>query len=191
MSVMAVASIAATPWDTYGVNNGFHFSTRNTNPGNTIGKFYVQMAAGAALYGVGEIGGHSKMANVGRDIVRAQVLSQALVQGTKFTVQRERPDGSNNQSFPSGHTASMFATASVLNRYYGWKAGLPAYALGAYVGSARMAWNKHHISDVVMGAGFGLAAGRTVTMGVGGAKFNLGVVPTVGGAQVTFTQIKK
>jgi len=188
MGMMAAASIAVTPWDTYGKNNGFHFSTRNTNPGNTIGKFYIQVAAGAALYGVGEIGGHSKAANVGRDIVRAQLLSQTMVQATKLIVQRERPDGSNNYSFPSGHSASMFATASVLQRHFGWKAGVPAYALGAYVASARMAWNKHHISDVVMGAGFGLAAGRTVTVGVGEAKFQLGVAPTVGGAQVTFTK---
>ena len=188
MGLMAAASIAVTPWDTYGANNGFHFSTRGTNPGNTIGQLYVQLAAGATLYTVGEIGGHSRMTNVGRDIVRAQLLTQTMVQATKVIVRRERPDGSNSMSFPSGHSASMFATASVLQRYYGWKAGLPAFALGAYVGSARMAWNKHHISDVVMGAGFGLAAARTVTMGVGEAKFQVGVAPTPGGAQVTFTK---
>ena len=65
--------------------------------------------------------------------MRAQVLSQTLVQALKYTVRRERPDGSNNKSFPSGHSASAFATATVLHRHYGWKIGVPAYALGGYV----------------------------------------------------------
>ncbi len=90
-----------------------------------------------------------------------------MVQALKFTVQRERPDGSNSQSFPSGHASSAFATAAVLHRHYGWKVGAPAYALGSYVALARMSWNRHHATDVVMGAGFGIAAARTVTMTVG------------------------
>ena len=91
----------------------------------------------------------------------------------------------------SGHSSSAFATATVLQRHYGWKAGVPAYALGSYVALARMSWNKHHATDVVMGAGLGIAAGRTVTMKVGGSKFNLGVQPQVGGASINFTKIYK
>ena len=67
----------------------------------------------------------SKLAYVGRDIVRAQIVSQVMVQALKYTVQRDRPDHSNNKSFPSGHAASAFATATVLQRYYGWKVGVP------------------------------------------------------------------
>jgi membrane-associated phospholipid phosphatase len=104
-------------------------------------------------------------------------------------VRRTRPDGSDNVSFPSGHTASAFATASVLQRHYGWKIGVPAYAFGAYVASARLAADKHHLSDVLMGAGIGLVAGRAVTVGMGGQRFDLGVAPTPGrGAMVTFTR---
>jgi membrane-associated phospholipid phosphatase len=111
-----------------------------------------------------------------------------MVQGVKLAAHRQRPDGSDNYSFPSGHSASAFATAAVVHRYYGWKAGIPAYAVGAYVASARMAWNKHYVSDVIVGAGFGLAAGRTVTMNMGGSRFTMGVAPTVGGAQITLTK---
>jgi membrane-associated phospholipid phosphatase len=127
----------------------------------------------------------------GRDIVRAQFLSQGMVQVVKHTVRRERPDGSNSASFPSGHSASAFATAGVLHRHYGWKVGLPAYAVGSYVALARMAWNRHHATDVVMGAGFGIASARTVTMSVSGTKFNMGVRPEVGGASLNFTKIYK
>ena len=123
--------------------------------------------------------------------MRAQIVSQSIAQVVKFTVQRERPDASNSQSFPSGHAASAFATAGVLNRHYGWKAGVPAYAFGSYVALARMAWNRHHASDVVMGAGLGIASARTVTMTVAGSKFNMGVQPQVGGASVNFTKAYK
>jgi hypothetical protein len=42
-----------------------------------------------------------------------------------------------------------------------------------------------------MGAGFGIASGRTVTMNVGKSKFNLGVQPQTGGASLNFTKIYK
>jgi membrane-associated phospholipid phosphatase len=54
-----------------------------------------------------------------------------------------------------------------------------------------MSWNRHHATDVVMGAGFGIASGRTVTMNVGKSKFNLGVQPQTGGASLNFTKIYK
>jgi len=78
--------------------------------------------------------------------------------------------------------------ASVLERHFGKKAGIPTYAFATYVAFARLSANKHHISDVIMGAGLGIAAGRTVTMGIAGARFDMGVAPTQGGAAVTFTK---
>jgi membrane-associated phospholipid phosphatase len=156
-----------------------------------MGSFMFQIGAGAATYSVGKAAGNNKLSLVGRDIVRAQIVSQVVAQAVKFTVQRERPDHSNSQSFPSGHAASAFSTAGVLQRHYGWKVGVPAYAFGSYVALARMAWNRHHASDVVMGAGLGIASARTVTMTVGGSKFNMGVQPQVGGASINFTKIYK
>ena len=191
LAYTSIVAIAAAPWDREGVNNGFNIPTTVFQSGNVIGSFAFQVGAGAATYAIAKVGNNQRAANVGRDIVRAQILSQVMVQGLKFTVQRERPDGSNSQSFPSGHSSSAFATATVLQRHYGWKIGVPAYALGSYVALARMSWNRHHATDVVMGAGFGIAAARTVTMTVGDSKFNLGVQPQVGGASINFTKIYK
>jgi membrane-associated phospholipid phosphatase len=129
-----------------------------------------------------------RLAAVGGDLIEAQVLTQTVVQALKFSVQRPRPDGSDRLSFPSGHTASSFATASVLERHFGWKAGVPAYAFASYVGAARMAADKHHLSDVLVGAGVGIVAGRSVTIGVGDHRFDMGVAPTTGGAMVTFNR---
>jgi membrane-associated phospholipid phosphatase len=191
MAYTSVAAIAAAPWDREGVNNGFNIPTTVFQAGNLMGSFMFQVGAGLATYGVGKSSGNGKLSMVGRDIVRAQIVSQSIAQVVKFTVQRERPDASNSQSFPSGHAASAFATAGVLQRHYGWKLGVPSYAFGSYVALARMAWNRHHASDVVMGAGLGIASARTVTMKVAGSRFNMGVQPQVGGASVNFTKVYK
>ncbi len=189
MAYTSIGAVATAPWDREGVNNGFNIPTTLFESGNIMGGFLFQAAAGFAGYGVGKVVKNEKLATVGRDIVRAQILSQVLVQGVKITIRRQRPDGSNDMSFPSGHSASAFATAAVLHRHYGWKAGVPAYAFGSYVALARMAWNRHHATDVVMGAGFGLASARTATMSMKGGKFALGVQPQAGGASVNFTKI--
>jgi membrane-associated phospholipid phosphatase len=189
LSYTALIAIASAPWDREGVNNGFNIPTTVFQSGNTIGNFVFQIGAGFATYGAGKSIGNKKLAYTGRDIVRAQVVSQVMVQALKYTVRRDRPDHSNDKSFPSGHSASAFATATVLNRYYGWKIGAPAFALGSYVALARMSWNRHHASDVVMGAGFGIAAARTVTMEMAKTKFSVGVQPQVGGASINFTKI--
>lgn len=191
MAYTSVAAIGAAPWDREGINNGFNIPTTVFQSGNLMGSFAFQVGIGAAGYAVGRVSGKGKLARVGRDVVRAQILSQGIAQVTKFSVGRKRPDGSNSQSFPSGHAASAFATASVLHRHYGWKAGVPAFAFGSYVALARMSWNKHHATDVVMGAGLGIASARTVTMSVAGTRFNMGVQPQVGGASINFTKINK
>lgn len=191
LTYVAIVAVAAAPWDREGVNNGFNIPTTVFQSGNVIGNFMFQIGAGFATYGTGKAMGDKKLAYAGRDIVRAQVVSQVMVQTLKYTVQRDRPDHSNNKSFPSGHSASAFATATVLHRYYGWKVSGPAYALGSYVALARMSWNRHHATDVVMGAGFGIASARTVTMQMAKSKFNVGVQPQTGGASINFTKIYK
>lgn len=191
LSAVAIVAIATAPWDREGVNNGFNIPTAVFQSGNVIGNFVFQIGAGFATYSTGKAVGNKKLAYAGRDIVRAQVLSQVMVQTLKHTLRRERPDASNNKSFPSGHAASGFATATVLHRYYGWKVGAPAYALGSYIALARMSWNRHHATDVVMGAGFGIAAARTVTMEMAKQRFSVGVQPQVGGASINFTKIYK
>ena len=191
LAYTAITAVAAAPWDREGVNNGFGIPTTVFQSGNVIGNFAFQIGAGFAAYGAGKAFGHQRISFVGRDIVRAQVVSQVMVQSLKYVVRRDRPDHSNNKSFPSGHSASAFATATVLQRYYGWKVGVPAYALGSYVALARMSWNRHHATDVVMGAGFGIASARTVTMSMAKTKFSVGVQPQAGGASITFTKIYK
>jgi hypothetical protein len=156
-------------------------------PGHTYGAFSSQVLVGIGLYTGGRLAGKGGLARAGADIMRAQLLSQAYVQVIKFSAQRERPDGSNNYSFPSGHSASAFATATVLQRHYGWKVGIPATVLAAYVATARVHDNKHYLSDVIFGGAMGVAAQRTVTLHAG--QYGFTVLPTAGlrGGGVTVT----
>src|SRR3546814_3471276 len=50
--------------------------------------------------------------------------------GLKEVFPSRRPDGSDDKSFPSGHTSTSFAAAATLHNRYGWEAGLPAYEIG-------------------------------------------------------------
>ncbi|QXC58987.1 phosphatase PAP2 family protein [Vibrio mimicus] len=74
---------------------------------------------------------------------------------TKSLVDEERPDGSDNNSFPSNHTANAFAAATTLNIRYGWEVGLPAYGIAALSGLGRVEGNKHYWRDVLAGAALG------------------------------------
>jgi membrane-associated phospholipid phosphatase len=189
LSLGAAGALAAHQWDGKGIEEASeHFRPPAFTLGNVGGGFLIQAGAGFALYSVAKLSGSDQLSSVGADLVRAQILSQGLVQIGKFATRRSRPDGSDRYSLPSGHTASAFATATVLQDHFGWKVGVPAYAFGAYVAASRMSANKHHLSDVLFGAAIGIASARTVTIGSGHARFNMGVAPTVGGAMVTFTK---
>ena len=74
---------------------------------------------------------------------------------SKALIDSERPDDSDNDSFPSGHTASAFSSATTLHRRYGWKTGIPAYAVATLTGVARERARKHYWYDVVAGAAIG------------------------------------
>src|SRR5262245_62653972 len=107
--------------------------------------------------------GSPKASHLGMDLLRAQILTEAMVQPIKFAAGRERPDASNHQSFPSGHAAITFASATVIERHLGWRMSAMAYTIASYVAASRLHDNRHFLSDVVFGAAIGTIAGRTVT----------------------------
>jgi len=189
MSILGGSAMAVSKWDKTVTREAHEDLSASTfHPGSIAGNFMVQMAGAGGTYFLGRATGNTKVARLGSDLLRAQILSQAVVQGAKFATSRSRPDASNNQSMPSGHTASAFAMATVIQRDLGWKAGIPAFALAGYVGASRMEANKHYLSDVLIGAGIGIAAAHSVTVHVGRQKLAMGVEPTVGGAALTFTK---
>lgn len=81
----------------------------------------------------------------------------------KELIHERRPDGSDDKSFPSGHTSVSFAAATSLEKRYGWKLGAPALAVASFVGFARVAADRHYVHDVLAGAAIGGAAGFLLT----------------------------
>lgn len=156
--------------------------------GATIGGLPVQLGGAFATYAFGRMANRPQVATIGADLVRAQLLSQAVTQAVKLSVGRARPDG-GRFSFPSGHASITFASATVLQRHLGWKAGIPAYAVATYVAASRIQDNRHFLSDVALGAAIGIVAGRTVTLGRNHARFALGPMAVAGGGGVSLAWI--
>ena len=155
-------------------------------PGETVGGARTQFAAALATYSVGRLTGSPRVSAFGADLVGAQILTQAMTAGIKLSVGRTRPDGTQ-YSFPSGHASVTFATATVVQRHFGWKAGIPAYGLATYVAASRIQDKRHFLSDVTFGAALGIVAGRAVTVGSGDARFSIAPAAAPGGAAVSFT----
>jgi membrane-associated phospholipid phosphatase len=61
----------------------------------------------------------------------------------KYVVHEERPDHSDNQSFPSDTSAVAFAPAQFLWDRYGWQYGAPAYLAAGFVGYSRVESRQH------------------------------------------------
>jgi membrane-associated phospholipid phosphatase len=127
---------------------------------------YVQYAPAAIMVGLKAFGVHGR-SSWGRMTVSsafAVVGTVLMSNGTKLLRLRERPDGADSRSFPSGHTATAFVTATLLHKEYGttispWFS-VAGYGIAAGVGVSRVMNNKHWVSDVLAGAGVGILAGE-------------------------------
>ena len=160
------------------------------DPGTLLGSSLVQVGGAFATYGVGSLIRKPGVAALGRDLVRVQLLTQGVTQLLKYSVRRTRPDGSSRSSYPSGHASGTFASATVLQRHYGWKVGIPAFGVASYVAASRLAENKHYLSDVILGAAIGITAGRTVTFRKGATRFELSPMAAPGGAGVQVSVLR-
>ena len=98
----------------------------------------------------------------------------------KVAVHRTRPDG-ESRSFPSGHAAGTFAAATVLQRHFGWKAGIPLYTAASLVSIARLQANSHYPTDLIIGGASGILCGRAGTFDLAAHRVRLSPAVAPGG----------
>jgi membrane-associated phospholipid phosphatase len=129
---------------------------------------YIQYEALLQIYGGRYLGLKPKHDALQQtiNIVVSNAIMGGIVQSMKFSFKELRPDGTDELSFPSGHTATAFTNASVL--FYEYKEANIWYASSGYLfaaatGFLRIANNKHYTSDVLAGAGIGTAVGLAVS----------------------------
>lgn len=88
----------------------------------------------------------------------------------KHTVHEMRPDGTDNRSFPSGHTALAFCGATVLHKEYGsvspW-ISVAGYAAATATAVDRVRRNRHHWGDVAAGAAIGFLSAEAGYWAIG------------------------
>lgn len=156
------AGIAIHQWDA-DINNHYSHKSR-FGEWDKIGNEFLGTGVPGALAGLGFwfYGSryHEKKAmHSGQAQIEALVSTAVSTIIGKNLARRSRPDGSDPYSFPSGHTSTVFASASVLQKFYGWKLGAPIYALGVFTAMSRWSEGRHWASDTVAGATLGIWMG--------------------------------
>lgn len=146
-----------------------------------LGDGMVLYGASAVSYGVGAVTDQSRVQQVSAHWLEALIDTGLWVTGIKMLAGRNRPGPHDpesefggpvgyfknqgaNSSFPSGHSALAFASASVLTREAKgnlW-VGVPLYVMAGGVGYSRMHAEKHWFSDVIVGAAIGHSIGMLV-----------------------------
>ena len=93
----------------------------------------------------------------------AYAMTAVFVNSMKYSVRQLRPDNSAHNSFPSGHTATVFTGVEILYQEYKhsqpW-VGITGYVVATGVGLLRIYNNRHWASDVVAGAGIGILSAK-------------------------------
>jgi hypothetical protein len=127
---------------------------------------YLLLAPAAAVYGMNIFGVHGQNNLIDRSIIygMSNAIANGFVFGLKYFGIEQRPDSTDNYSFASGHTAEAFVSAEFLHQEYKgrvhWTVTAAGYAVATTVAYLRMYHNKHWLSDVVAGAGIGMASTR-------------------------------
>lgn len=154
-------------------NNGFpssiavkNYRDNNFKDFNNISDDYIAFAPGLLMLGldVFKVKSTSNFVNQSALTVKSVVLSLGLVYILKLCTQVLRPDNTSKNSFPSGHTAFAFTLAEVLHQEFKDKplVYISGYALATTVGAMRILNNRHWFTDVMVGAGIGMAATKLI-----------------------------
>ncbi len=136
---------------------------RSSKYGDKLGQLYPNLAYVLGMYGYGAIYKDQDALTNSSLMLQATIYSSVVATALKYTVRERRPDNPKiKNSFPSGHTTTIFAFASYIGCRHSLPWGIAAYSAAAFVGFSRMNDNAHWIHDVTAGATIGTAYGLGV-----------------------------
>ena len=188
LGVGGIAALAVHPADDWVREEMLGPDTPSLSGGNVWGSQYFQVPLAVGVWAIGGVSGNGNVASTGRDLLRAQISAFSWDYVIKFATNRTRPNG-DPRSFPSGHATASFAAAMVLQEHFGWKAGVPAFAMGAYTCFTRLTDNQHWLSDVVFGAALGMVSARTVTVRLRAQPFKVAPLAVRGGGGIQLVSV--
>jgi membrane-associated phospholipid phosphatase len=156
-----------------------------------LGSGIYSIPALGLLYGYGAIWHDGKAKGTALKGVEAYLMAAVCAAVIKQVTHRHRPyqdsppdpyawEGPiadfNYNSFPSGHSAAIFAIATVVSFSYSKTVWVPivCYTLAGLTALSRLSVNDHWASDVLMGSALGFGIGSLV---YNGTKSRVKVIP--------------
>jgi len=127
---------------------------------NVIGHPWTQLGASVLWYAISRKNQDEFNTERAEAMIAALSVTGVATMGLKAIRHNEAPNG-RDWAWPSGHTASSFTVASMLDEFYGPRVGIPAYALATLVSYRMLDSGDHWASDVVFGAALGWVIGHT------------------------------
>ena len=89
---------------------------------------------------------------------KSWAVTLAATEGLKRITHVERPDHTDDLSFPSGHASHAFAAATYMHRRHGIAQAWPWYAVATYVGWTRVDAKRHRWTDIAGSAALAAAS---------------------------------
>lgn len=141
---------------------GDNNSTSHTDSFATVGNAlpYAGIAYMTGAYFLG----NEKQRQFATTGLESVAITTLFTEVAKAAIHKQRPDGSDNSSFPSWHAASAFALATVFADEYSKDKAVPyiAYGLASLTAYGRLKDNKHWASDIFIGALIGHYTAKSV-----------------------------
>jgi membrane-associated phospholipid phosphatase len=163
------ATLATDPWTADLLPNTPE-QTKWSGRVSQLGAAYTLAGISGGTYLLGRVRGHEHFKETGWLGLQAIAHTQIFVFAIKQATNRERPlthDGHGSfweggDSFPSGHSATSFAVATIFAYEYRDHIAVPitAYTLASAVAASRLSAQRHWVSDIFVGSSMGFLIGR-------------------------------
>ena len=130
--------------------------------GDLAGQMIPNALYAVTAYGLGNYLDNSNYNKKAVHMVKSTVYAALFTTILKYTIREPRPNTDNREAFPSGHTTTAFAFASVVGTEHEWYWAVPAYGLATMTAFSRINDNAHQLHDVIAGAVVGTSYGLSI-----------------------------